>query len=272
MAMKVVATSPPKRRSDAALSGLLLVGHGTRDPVGVAEFLDLARQVTELCPDVAVEACFLEIAEPPIADGIAALIRRGVQQITVSPVLLFAAGHAKRDIPVAIQAALKTVPQPIKVCYAPALESHPGIVELSARRCNEALLDKPTVAPADTLLLLVGRGSRDDTATAEMHRFAQLRRQRTSVGRVEVCFVAMAEPSLASTLPRVAELSYRRIVVQPHLLFSGELLAEVGVKVATVSTVRPEQQWIVTGPLGPDPSVAEAIMDLSGHRQAMETR
>ena len=45
----------------------------------------------------------------------------------------------------------------------------------------------------------------------------------------------MAEPSFAETLSHVAELPYRRIVVQPHLLFSGELLADIGAKVAEMA-------------------------------------
>jgi sirohydrochlorin ferrochelatase len=115
---------------------------------------------------------------------------------------------------------------------------------------------------ADTLLLLVGRGSRDDSATAAMHRFAELRAEQTPVGRVEVCFVAMAEPSFAATLPRVAELPYRRIVVQPHLLFSGELLAELRAAVERATAAWPQREWILTERLGADPLVAKAVSEL----------
>ena len=65
------------QQSEEPKTGLLLIGHGTRDAVGVAEFLDVARQVAALRPDVVTEACFLEIAEPTIAAGVAALVRRG---------------------------------------------------------------------------------------------------------------------------------------------------------------------------------------------------
>ena len=96
-----------------------------------------------------------------------------------------------------------------------------------------------------------------------MNRFVHLRAELTPVDRVEVCFVAMAEPSFATTLPRVAELGYRRVVVQPHLLFAGDLLAEVGTAVAQIARGRTDQQWLVTAELGPDPLLAQAVVELS---------
>jgi len=38
--------------------GLLIVGHGTRDAAGVAQFLHAGREVADLCPDVAGRALF----------------------------------------------------------------------------------------------------------------------------------------------------------------------------------------------------------------------
>lgn len=89
---------------------VLLVGHGTRDPEGVAGFLELAALVAERRPEWQVEPAFLEFAAPSIADGVAKLLAEGTPELlVVAPLLLFAAGHAKEDIPREVAAAVETV-------------------------------------------------------------------------------------------------------------------------------------------------------------------
>src|SRR5687768_1551001 len=80
-------------------SGILLIGHGTRDEGAQAELLATASLLQQRLPAVPVQPAYLELAEPTIADGWSKLVERGVRRIAAVPVLLFAAGHAKKDIP-----------------------------------------------------------------------------------------------------------------------------------------------------------------------------
>ncbi len=242
-------------------SGLLLVGHGTRDTVGVSEFLSLAAQV-EARSGVLVEPCFLEIAEPSIAGGLARLAERGAREIIVVPVLLFAAGHAKRDIPAAVVAAAARFPS-INTRQTPVLECHPRILDLSERKFTEAVAGREPVPSSDTILLMVGRGSFDPHATAAMHRFAALRAERSAGVPVETCFVAMQTPALAPTLERLAAAHHRRVVVQPHLLFRGELLEDIADQIASIAATAPATEWLLTAPLGAEPELVAAVMDLA---------
>jgi sirohydrochlorin cobaltochelatase len=246
---------------------VLLVGHGTRDAAGVAEFLLLAERVRGLMTPRPLEACFLELAQPTIADGLKRLIDRRAERIAVVPLLLTAAGHAKRDIPCAIAEVSAAHPDLI-IRQTAALDCHPRIVDLSTRRYDEALVGRLTVPPEETLLLLVGRGSSDAGAVATVRRFAELRAERSQVGRVETCFAAVAKPSLDEILPIVAASGFPRIVVQPHLLFRGRLLADVREGAARFETGetaiagRCPTEWVVTGPLGPEPELADSVVDL----------
>jgi sirohydrochlorin ferrochelatase len=248
-------------------AGVLLVGHGTRDPAGIAEFLLLAKRLRGLLKPRPLEACFLELAEPTIADALERLIRRGSRQVTIVPLLLTAAGHAKRDIPAAVAEVSAAHPELI-VRQTPALDCHPRIVDLSTRRYEEALAGQRVMPSEQTLLLLVGRGSSDAEAVSTVRRFAELRAKRSKVGRVETCFAAVAKPSLEEMLPIVAAADVPRVVVQPHLLFRGRLLSDVRDSVArfetreTASAALRRTEWIVTGPLGPEPELAEAVLDL----------
>ena len=60
------------------MQGLLVVGHGTRDPQGIDEFIQTVRWIAERCHPEPVEPCFLELAAPTIHEGVDALVRRGV--------------------------------------------------------------------------------------------------------------------------------------------------------------------------------------------------
>jgi sirohydrochlorin cobaltochelatase len=246
------------RVKDADQCGVLLVGHGTRDVAGLAEFAELALLVERLIPDVKLQTAFLELATPDIQTGMDRLAEQGVDRIIVVPVLLFAAGHAKRDIPAAIEHAAARYPH-IRIATTPALDCHPKLLELSEQRLRECF--GSGLKPHDTALLLVGRGSLDDSATAAMHRYASLLASRVAVREYRVAFMAMAQPLLPDVLDEMIVPPDRAIVVLPHLLFRGDLLHELWTQILSASRPRPDGRILVTKHLGPDLRVAEALME-----------
>ena len=148
-------------------TGVLLVGHGTRSAQGVAEFRQLAREVEQSLAPQPVEPAFLELAEPTIADSFSRLIERGVRRVAVAPLLLFAAGHAKEDIPAAVAEAAGILPPgEVEIVFAQPMGSHPALLELSGRHTRRMLEEREWQAPGESCLLLVGRGSRDPQAIA----------------------------------------------------------------------------------------------------------
>jgi hypothetical protein len=138
----------------------------------------------------------------------------------------------------------------LAIRYAEHLGCERHILELSRRRFTEALQGRPPVPPEQTCLLLVGRGSHDQSATDEMHDFAKLRAADAPVARCDVAFLAMARPALSDVLPALAAQNWRRIVVQPHLLFHGELLDRVKWDGISTAVGSPQQDWVVTAHLG----------------------
>ncbi len=247
------------------LRSLLIVGHGTQDEQGTAEFHETVKQVSARLARTIVQPCFLELAQPTIPEAVRQLVDRQVREITVVPLLLFAAGHVKRDIPAAVARAIdRASPSsgPIVVRQAGHLGCHQRLLELSVQRFRQATRLSACGGPVsdrDTLLLMVGRGSTDHQAKAEMRRFAELRAELAPVARTEVCFLAMAQPSLQAALEHIVHSPYRRIVVQPHLLFHGHLVAQLKSHVQVAAQERPDCQWIVARHLGPDPLLVHAI-------------
>lgn len=239
-------------------TGVLLAAHGTRNEQGLRECGQLAERVAAELPAGRFELAYLELAAPELQVGIERLAQQGVRRLLVAPLLLFAAGHAKRDIPQAVAQAAE--PHGMQFEMAPHLGCHPAMLALSARRYEEALAGRDSVPAAETTLVMVGRGSRDDSATAEMQAFTRQRTERTPVGRAETAFLAMAEPRLAATLQRLAQESPRRVVVQPHLLFTGDLLGGCQRQVEAMADAAPHIEWIVAGHLEPDALLAEAVL------------
>jgi sirohydrochlorin cobaltochelatase len=239
--------------------GLLLVGHGTRDPQGQREFFATVRQVQSLCTAQQVQPCFLELAAPTIEEGVAAAYKAGVRRLTVAPLLLFAAGHARRDIPEAVGQAVAAYDGLQLLGIADALDCHPAVIWLSELRYRQALCGRAPIAPQETALVMIGRGSSDAEAAERMRRFAQLRTERTPVGMLTVGFVAVQQPTLADALQQALASRCRRVVVQPHLLFQGELTDEVRRLAATAAAGR-DKELIVTPHLAPGWPLARALI------------
>ena len=237
-----------------------MVGHGTHDERGQRDFWITVRQVAEELPDCVVEGCFLEAAAPDIPTALAGMAQRGLQDVVVVPLLLFSAGHARRDIPAAVaRVAARTG---IRVRQSDVLGCHPQVLQLSAERFLAAA--GSDYAPETVLLLFVAHGSRDPAATAQSQRFVAQRVARTPVGQVVVAFLAMAEPRVEEVLAEITATEFGRVVVQPHLLYPGSLLSRLRriVEMQDPGRLRPgrqRQQWILADCLGCDRAIARAV-------------
>ncbi|HTU24171.1 MAG TPA: CbiX/SirB N-terminal domain-containing protein [Pirellulales bacterium] len=281
--------SPPTSHAADSFDALLIVGHGTRDSAGLGEFHELVERVARQRPDWRVRGCFLELAEPSIATAVDALAAAGLTRLRALPLVLFSAGHAKRDIPAELGRAIaRNSGLTIELC--PHLGCHPEIVALSDQHCRAAIVAAggETVSPDETLLILVGRGSSDPDAVAEMRRFADLRRGGYSSSRatnreaaqpiaddVEVAFVAVAAPLLGDALKHARQSRFRRVIVQPHLLFAGEVLTEVAGQVEACrqsdADSAIEREWIVPQALGPDGRLVTAVVDIASSATPIRT-
>lgn len=243
--------------------GVLVVGHGTADPVGAAETRRVADLVGESLPGVPVALGFLEVIGPTIAEALAALANAGCRSVIAAPLLLFEAGHAKRDVPEAIAEPARALG--ISVVRAGPLGGHPAIVELARRRRAEAIAGEESLAAAATALVMVGRGSSDPSTPAQLAEFTEATLvSEPRPGLVLAGFVAAARPTVPESLAQASESSVagiRRIIVQPHLLFRGHVEEQVAAAVATARAARPEFEWLTVARLGPDPLVARAVIE-----------
>jgi len=224
---------------------ILIAGHGSRDPEGIAEFLDLARQFRAHHPQVPLEVSFLEFARPTIQEGIDRLTSSGARTIMVLPGVLMAAGHAKNDMASEVRLARERYPQ-LDIRMGQALDVDAGLLQLCKLRYQEALADKAQLDPADTLLLLVGRGSGDPDANSNIAKVGRFLQEGYPTGWAACAFTGICRPFLEDALPVCERTGFRRIVVQPYFLFTGVLLKRIYAQVEQRRQARPDLEIIAT--------------------------
>ncbi len=224
--MTLPARPSPSSQPAAQPVPLLLVGHGTRDHTGVATYLDfVGRMQTRLAPrDVSVAGGFIELSAPPLKEAVGALVEAGHRQLAAVPLVLVSAGHGKGDIPGAMQRE-QLRHRGLGYRYGRPLGPHPRLLETVAERVDAALADAgPGAAGREgTAVVLVGRGSSDPDANAEIHKMARLLWEGRGYDFVEPSFVSLAWPSVPQALERARRLGAGRVVVAPYFLFPGVL-------------------------------------------------
>ena len=175
---------------------LLLAAHGTRDQAGVAAFTALAERVAALAAPTRVAGGFIELSPPPLRDAVATLAGTDLHLVAV-PLMLVAASHAKGDIPAAL-ARERTRHPGLRWTYARPLGPHPALLDLLAARIGAVAQDP---APA---VLVVGRGTSDPDANAEVAKTARLLWEGRSYPFTETAFVSLTRPSVAEGLDDAA--------------------------------------------------------------------
>lgn len=244
-------------------AGILLVGHGTRDTDGTRQFFELEKHLSETVAPAPVTAGLLEFQSPSIPEAWEELLTKGVKHIHVAPLLLFAAGHAKQDIP-DILTECQTHSPHITYDQSRPLSRHAAIIDLAVQRLDAALASNQH-SPERTAVIMVGRGSHDPCAKADMRVLSEIISRRSFVAEVTTTFYAMTEPRLPNTLEAVAVSGrFDTVVVQPHLLFEGKLNQAILNQTKEAAGRHPSLQWLTSGYLGPDPLLADAIADRTG--------
>lgn len=197
---------------------LLVVGHGTRDVAGVAGFQALVSHLADVAPAV-VGGGFIELSRPPLVDVVAGLVGAGHREFGVVPLVLVGAGHAKGDIPASLAREKERHPG-TAFRYGRPLGPHPVLLDLLDARLSAVL---PASERAGTAVVLVGRGSTDPDANAEVSKVARLLFEGRGLLTVETSFVSLAEPGVPAALERCRRLGAERAVVLPYFLFRGVL-------------------------------------------------
>ena len=217
--------SPPNPPS----YGVMICGHGSRSESAVREFAVLAEKLAPIFPQWPVEYGYLEFATPVIRQGLDSLREKGVNHVLAIPGMLFAAGHAKNDIPSVLNAY--AAEHGITIQYGRELAVDLKMLHAAGERVTEALdkADKQNghVDRHDTCLVVIGRGSSDPDANSNVSKVGRMLVESLGLGWFETGFSGVTFPLVEPCLEKVVKLGFKRIVVFPYFLFSGILIDRI---------------------------------------------
>ncbi|MFI5265969.1 MAG: sirohydrochlorin chelatase [Chloroflexota bacterium] len=232
-------------------SGVVLLGHGTKDPEGVAEFLGYAEALRERTGRPVTSGVLEYPCEdvPDIQTAFDLAADSGLDEVTALPALLFFAGHTQEDMPAEVARAQARHPE-MRISFAGPL----GIDGRLLRTLEDRLA--PLEPNGDTAVLLVGRGSSFSEANADLFKTARMLWDRNDFGWVEAAFVSLAPPDVRAGIERCLRLGAKQVVVAPYFLNTGVLVKRVAQQaLATLPSVQ------IAEHLGLHPLVIETLLD-----------
>ena len=212
-----------------ATSGVLICGHGSRAKIAEEEFSLLAKGLKARHPTLKVDYGFLEYSAPNIHTALDNLLAQGVTTIHAVPGMLFAATHAKNDIPSVLTTYQKKHPQ-LTIKYGQELGLHQEMILAFQQRILGALnlSDIPKTGELyDTMLVVVGRGTSVVDANADAAKLTRIVAENIGFGWSETVYSGVTYPSVGRGLEMALKLGYKKIVVAPYFLFGGRLIDRI---------------------------------------------
>ncbi|MEO1490836.1 MAG: sirohydrochlorin chelatase [Pseudomonadota bacterium] len=237
--------------------GVMICGHGSRSQAAVDEFAVLAERLRDHFTDWPVEYGYLEFANPVVRDGLDKLRTVGCDHILAVPGMLFAAMHAKNDIPSVLNTY--AAKHGIKIQYGRELGVDPKMVAAAGARVQEALdranAESDEVPLHETCLVVIGRGASDPDANANVSKITRLLWEGFGFGWAETGYSGVTFPLVEPCLEKVSRLGYRRVIVFPYFLFTGILIDRIYGFTDVVAEAHPEIEFVKAGYLNDHPQV-----------------
>ena len=239
---------------------LLLVGHGTHDGDDANALRALVAELSMRNPELPVAGGLGKQSPPPLTDVVTELTHAGATHLVALSLTLGAPGGTLGDLETALarEAAGR---DSLSYACARSLGTEPALLRLLEERLDEAL-GGGRRGPADraaTTVLLVGCGTPDPAANAEVHRAARLLWEGSGYGGVETAFVTQAAPDVASGLDRCSVLGADRVVVLPYFLLPGALPERVRLQTEGWAAVHPKTEVVTADVIGPGEALAKLV-------------
>lgn len=112
--------------------GIILFGHGSRDPLWRLPMDAVALRIRSQHPGTPVRCAFLELEQPGLAGAAADLATAGARLITIVPMFLGTGRHAREDLPLLVEEVRRAHPD-IGFTVQPSVGEDPRLLDLLAK-------------------------------------------------------------------------------------------------------------------------------------------
>jgi sirohydrochlorin cobaltochelatase len=243
---------------------IALLGHGSRRGEGNDGIHVLAERL-RVASGLPVTVGFIELASPSAEEALDAAVaalqalgNAGAIEVVALPAVLLAAAHAKNDVPMAVARARLRHPD-VRFVSARPLGVHPALLGALADRLDAA--QPPDVERDRTAVLLVGRGSSDPDANADLHKIARLFAERRGLLDVATAYIGVTTPDPEAGLAALLLKRPRAVVVLPWLLYPGVLMEKLRARFTELAAMHSRVAITVAEPVGTHPAVEAVILE-----------
>jgi sirohydrochlorin cobaltochelatase len=244
--------------------GVMVCGHGSRSEGAVTEFKAIAASLQARWQHLPVDYGFLEFATPIIGTGLDNLRAQGATRILAVPGMLFAAGHAKNDIPSVLN-TYAAKHEGLTIKYGRELAVDLKMLKAASARVQEALEAANSahgeMGNQDVCLVVIGRGASDPDANSNVAKMARMLWEGMGFGWCEVGYSGVTFPLVEPALEHAVRLGYKRLIVFPYFLFTGILIKRIYDYVDKVQAAHPTLQIVKAGYLNDHPMVMETFAE-----------
>tara|TARA_B100000965_G_scaffold389470_1_gene395156 strand:+ start:1845 stop:2909 length:1065 start_codon:yes stop_codon:yes gene_type:complete len=239
--------------------GILICGHGSRDPQAVKEFINVVEKIKVRLPNIPVAFGFLEFNRPIISSALDQLRNIGVERVIALPAMLFAAGHTKNDIPAVLNNYTAKYGLPIQ--YGRELGLNSLMIGAAGARVQEIIDSNPIFPLSETLLVVAGRGSSDPDANSNVCKITRMLVEGFGFGWGETVFSGVTFPMVEPGLRHSLKLGFKTVVLLPYFLFSGVLVSRVRDHSMRVSHDNPDIRFLNASYLSDQDLVIDTFME-----------
>ncbi len=239
--------------------GIIICGHGSRDPQAVKEFINLVDKIKSRIPNISVVYGFLEFNRPIISTALDQLRNNGVERVIALPAMLFAAGHTKNDIPAVLNKYSADYGIPIQ--YGRELGLNSLMIGAAGARVKEILDSTSRFPLSKTLLVVAGRGSSDPDANSNVCKITRMLVEGFGFGWGETVFSGVTFPLVEPGLRNIIKLGFKRVILLPYFLFSGVLVSRVRDHSMRVANDNPDVQFLNASYLSDQDLVIDTFME-----------
>ena len=201
---------------------VMLCGQGSRDAAATEEFNLLASELRHRLTDYDIESGFLEAAAPRVREGLDTLAERNAERIVCIPGVLFPSQQITKDL-IAEVDKFSRAHAGLEVTLGRELSMDPRVLAVARDRIEQVELEaRNHCTREETLLMVVGPGSDDSKVNSDVAKVSRLLWEGMGFGWAEVSYLGSASPSMELGLAKSVKLGFKRIIVFPCFLFSGE--------------------------------------------------
>ena len=201
---------------------VMLCGQGSRDTATVEEFNLLAAELKRRLPGSDLESGFLGSAAPRIQDGLDTLAARGSKKIICIPGMLFSPERITKDLSAEFD-KFSRAHAGMELVFSRELSMDSRLLAVARDRIEQVEQEAGDHIPREeTLLMVVGPGSDDSKANSDVAKVTRLLWEGMGFGWAEVSYSESAFPSMEEGLAKAVKMGFKRIVVFPCFLFSGD--------------------------------------------------